>query len=207
MMVAEGPRPYTRADGKAYSSLTMSSLVKLPTLLKEPVRYHLHIQQEYKVLGIELPLLRKQLLELRDYAASMKTAGQEPPVALQRLISSVRGGYSVALGTQIHFVSLLQENDPTLELSSELDDLCGKAIELSVLSQECRPMGSGVMFLPLTAAWVTTKDPIQKSLIMNILMDFLGDFPEVDSWPAFLPVNLSPSPTPRPVGSPVLGSC
>ncbi|XWW94061.1 hypothetical protein V2A60_002003 [Cordyceps javanica] len=165
LLITEGPRPYTRADGKAYSSLTIASLVKLPTLFQEPKRHLEHIKQDYKILRLEVPLLRKQLIELREYAASQVAMGQLPPPALNRLISSVRAGYALALSIQINFGSVIQYYEPDLDFQTELDGLCGQALELAALVEDCRPIGSGVARLPMVAAWQTTVDPVQKALL------------------------------------------
>lgn len=187
MVITEGPRPYTRADGKAYNSLSIASLVKLPALLQEPRRHLEHIKQDYRTLQIEVPLLRKQLIELRDYAASQLLMGQLPPPALNRLISSVRAGYALVLSIQIDFGSVMQTYEPDLDLQTELDGLCSQALDLAALVEDCRPIGSGVARLPMVAAWQTTTDPVQKALLGEAMEMLRRDAPESLDWVSMTP--------------------
>ncbi|KAJ3479866.1 hypothetical protein NLG97_g8208 [Lecanicillium saksenae] len=187
LKITEGPRPYTRSDGKAYTSLSVASLAKLPTLFQEPRRYLEHIKQDYNVLKREVPLLRQQLIELRDYATSQLAVGQTPAPALTRLISSVRAGYSLALSIQINFGSIVQTYEPNSVLQKELEILCGQALELAALVEGCRPIGSGVARLPMVAAWMVTEDPIEKVLLSEAMESLQNDAPESESWLSILP--------------------
>lgn len=211
IVVSEGPRPFTRSDGKAYSSLTMTSLVQIPTLLREPHRYIMHIKQEYEVLEVETPLLRKQLLEAREYSAALLVQGQPQPIPLLRLIDSVRAGYAVALATQIRFgEALLRYYPGELPcLDEEMALLCDRSIELSHLAEDCRPIGGGVARLALAAASVASTDAYQRATILSLMDDYMGDVAEGASWPPLIPVDMAAktSTSPPSVSSPVLGTC
>ncbi|KAJ6784080.1 hypothetical protein PWT90_07133 [Aphanocladium album] len=188
LMITEGPRPYTRADGKAYNSLSVASLVKLPTLFQEPQRYLEHIKQDYKILQLEVPLLRQQVFELRDYAASQLASGQVPAPALHRLISSVRAGYALTLSIQINFGAIMQSYEPDPTLQKELAILCSQALEIAALVEGSRPIGSGVARLPMVAAWMTTADPIEKALLAETMAALQNDTPEGQSWQDLSPI-------------------
>lgn len=164
------PAPITH-NAKNMISLQLKSLVRIPDLIREPVKYMDDILASYQRMRVEIPLL-KGALQLADTLASETRTDATTKIRIQYQVS-----LGLLLGCALMFNGYLRAfglDDG--HMAEEADTMANDAIKLAYDASQYRPLGASFIPLCLIPGWAATDDIAIQQRVIQALEVYQDDF-------------------------------